>query len=153
MLLIIAAFLLSFVQNYLATKEIYWIAKGRCLPASLWAGIRAATSFTVMVLVVVNMTRWHLLIPFVLGDMLATNIAVRNSAKVDTVKYSHQLYPTYGDIVRTKDNSELSALARSVWTDGQTAAIERVEQRVRDKVTKMQQDADIESYNSIKKER
>jgi hypothetical protein len=76
---IILVFLLSFVQNYLATVVIRYIALNDPIRSSIWAGLSSTASCVVAILIVVTADRWQLLAPFVAGDMLATYFALRKS--------------------------------------------------------------------------
>ena len=76
MLIILAVFIVSFVQSFLATREIHSIAHSRSVTASMWAGIRATVSYIVL-MVVIKMDSWGLGVPYVLGDVVATYIALR----------------------------------------------------------------------------
>lgn len=70
-------FCLSFCQNYLATREVSAIAERRSARAAAWAALSSSLSFCVMVAVIVHMDRWALLVPYVLGDVAATFIAIK----------------------------------------------------------------------------
>ena len=74
-------FALSLIQNFLATKEIAFIARSDTLRATLWAGLSSTASCAIMILVVVSVNRWALLVPFVLGDVIATYLALRGKSK------------------------------------------------------------------------
>ena len=81
MLIGIAVFVISFIQSYLATREVHAIAHIHRARATFWSGVRSTVSFSFL-MIVIKIDCWYLIVPYTLGDMLATNIAVRNSAKV-----------------------------------------------------------------------
>lgn len=70
-------FCLSFLQNYLATREVSAIAERDPTGAAAWAALSSTLSMCVIILVVVNLNRWALLVPYVLGDVAATFIAIK----------------------------------------------------------------------------
>jgi hypothetical protein len=69
-------FLLSLAQNYLATRQIHAISQSDPLKSALWAGLTAAASGSREIIFVVSIDRWRLLLPSVLGDVLATYVAL-----------------------------------------------------------------------------
>jgi hypothetical protein len=73
---VLIVFALSFVQNYLATRQISLIAEGDPIKAALWAGLSSTASCVIAILIVVTAHRWSLLGPYVLGDVIATYVAL-----------------------------------------------------------------------------
>lgn len=76
MLVIPFVFVLSAVQNFIATTEVYNIAQGYAKKAALWAAVSSTVYFLLLVLVVVDYSRWRLIVPYVLGDMCGTYLAL-----------------------------------------------------------------------------
>ncbi len=75
MLVAAAVFVISFIQNYLATNEVYAIARNRRIGAAAWAGVSACVGFSFL-MVVIKVDRWYLMVPYVLGDVIATYLAL-----------------------------------------------------------------------------
>jgi hypothetical protein len=82
MLVILAVFIISFIQSGLATKETHAIAHSQSVTAAIWAVVRSGVSFTFL-MVIIQIDKWPLIIPYMAGDGLATYIALR---KYDHVK-------------------------------------------------------------------
>jgi hypothetical protein len=75
--MILLVFFLALVQNFIATTEVYTISQVRPLKAGMYAGLNSLAAFLITVLIVVDEKRWTLLPAYVLGDALATFIALQ----------------------------------------------------------------------------
>lgn len=73
----IAVFALSFLQNYLATREIHCIAHSTAAIAAMWASLRSLVMFASLIIIIVDRYRWPLVLPYVAGDAIGTYWALR----------------------------------------------------------------------------
>ena len=65
-------FVTSFIGYFLATLEIGYIARGKMLSAIVTTAISGIASFAIITAIVISTDRWQLMVPIVLGDVLAT---------------------------------------------------------------------------------
>ena len=77
MLLILGVFIASFVQSYIGTVEVYNISKVHPRKAAAWAACNETASFLVTFAIIVSVERIVLLLPCIVGNTLATYIALR----------------------------------------------------------------------------
>mgnify|MGYP001590343326 CR=1 FL=1 len=73
----ILAFILSFIQNYIATLEVYNISRVKPLAASGLAILNALAAWIIVVLLVVNDNRIAIILASVAGDAIATYVALK----------------------------------------------------------------------------
>lgn len=73
---VLLAFVLSFIQNYIATLEVYNIARVKPWQASILAGLNAFAAWIIVVLVIVQTNRFALVGATILGDIIATYVAL-----------------------------------------------------------------------------
>lgn len=77
MFYVLLSFSLSFIQNYIATLEVYNISRVRAATAATWATLNSLAAFAIVVLIVVESNRIPIVISCVIGDALATYIALK----------------------------------------------------------------------------
>lgn len=76
--MILAAFVVSLVKNWLATREILAISRRDVSRAVILAGLNASADFIVCCLIVIDTQRIQLAAPIILGNCLSTWFALRN---------------------------------------------------------------------------
>lgn len=74
---VLLVFLCSFINNFISTREIACISQALPARASLWAGLSSSLYLLITIVIVLDVNRWNLILPYVLGDMLGTWIALR----------------------------------------------------------------------------
>jgi hypothetical protein len=72
----ILAFVLSFIQNYIATLEVYNIARVKPIAAAFLALLNSLAAFMIVVLIVVQPDRFAIIAASVVADVLATYFAL-----------------------------------------------------------------------------
>jgi hypothetical protein len=75
-MMILIIFLVSLIQNYLAARQIYSIAQSEMHKSAIWAGLTSTASCASIILIAQTPDSWNLLPPYVLGDIIATYLAL-----------------------------------------------------------------------------
>lgn len=75
MILCLLMFLIAFVWSWVATTEVYFIARSDPLKATGWAVLNGALSFAMTYLIVLSVSL-PLIVPYVAGNALATYIVL-----------------------------------------------------------------------------
>ncbi len=74
---VVLAFVLSFIQNFIATLEVYHISKANEFRATALAACSSLAAYAIVVLIVVQPDRVPLIIAGIAGDVLATSLALK----------------------------------------------------------------------------